>query len=113
MKRVLAMLVIEVESVPPRLRGRLSVFLLEVRTGLYIGNVSKRVRDMLWQQVRSFIGNGNAVMAWNTNNESGFDIVTHGKNRRIPVDFDGYKLVAFVSEDMANNVYDGDWSVPE
>jgi CRISPR-associated protein Cas2 len=92
------MLVIVVESAPPRLRGRLAVFLLEIRAGVYIGNVSKRVREMLWKQVISFVADGNAVMAWTTNTESGFDFVTWGENRRLPVEMDGYKLVAFVNQ---------------
>lgn len=50
---------------------------------------------MLWEQVLSFVGEGNAVMIWNTNTESGFDFLTTGVNRRVPVEFDGYKLVAF------------------
>ncbi len=89
------MLVIVVESAPPRLRGRLGVYLIEVRTGVYIGDTSRRVREMLWEQVCFFCGDGNALMAWNTNTESGFDFVTHGKNRRMPVDMDGMKLVSF------------------
>ncbi len=35
-------------------------------------------------------------MIWSTNTESGFDFKTVGKNRRIPVDFDGVKLVSFL-----------------
>jgi CRISPR-associated protein Cas2 len=96
------MLVIVVENVPPRLRGRLAVFLLEIRAGVYIGDVSKRVRDMLWEQVLSFIENGNAVMAWSTNTESGFDFCTNGPNRRLPIDMDGMKLVAFMPEEKKN-----------
>ena len=88
------MLVIEVESVPPRLRGRLNVYLIEIRTGLYVGDVSRRVREMLWKQVCAFCRDGNAAMIWNTNTESGFDFVTVGPNRRVPVDLDGLKLVA-------------------
>jgi len=34
-------------------------------------------------------------MAWNTNTESGYDFLTVGKNRRVPVDFDGLRLVSF------------------
>jgi CRISPR-associated protein Cas2 len=34
-------------------------------------------------------------MIWSTNTESGFDFRTVGKNRRMPVDFDGMKLVSF------------------
>ena len=92
------MLVIVVENAPPRLRGRLAVFLLEIRAGTYIGKVSARVRKMLWEQVVGFVKDGNAVMAWSTNTESGYDFVTNGPNRRMPVEFDGYKLVAFMPE---------------
>jgi CRISPR-associated protein Cas2 len=89
------MLVIVVENVPPRLRGRLGVYLIEARTGVYVGDVSTRVREMLWEQVEFYIQEGNAVMIWSTNTESGFDFRTVGKNRRMPVDFDGMKLVSF------------------
>ena len=95
------MLVIVVETVPPRLRGRLAVFLVEVRAGVYVGSASKRVREMLWEQVQAYCVDGNAVMAWPTNTESAFDFVTHGPNRRMPVDFDGLKLVSFHPEPKA------------
>lgn len=39
------MLVIVLENAPPRLRGRLAIWLLEVRAGVYVGNYSARVRD--------------------------------------------------------------------
>jgi len=90
------MLVIVVENVPPRLRGRLAVWLLEVRAGVYVGNYSRRIREMIWENVEAGIGDGNAVMAWTTGTESGFDVLTLGENRRIPVDFDGMKLVSFL-----------------
>ena len=92
------MLVIVVENVPPRLRGRLAIWLLEVRAGVYVGNVNRRIREMIWGQVEKGIEDGNAVMAWNTNTESGFDFMTLGANRRIPVEMDGIKLVSFLPE---------------
>jgi len=90
------MLVIVTENAPPRLRGRLAVWLLEVRAGVYVGNYSTKVRDMLWNQVEEGIEDGNAVLAWATNNESGFDIRTFGANRRIPYELDGMTLVSFL-----------------
>jgi CRISPR-associated protein Cas2 len=92
------MLVIVVENVPPRLRGRLAVWLLEVRAGVYVGDLSRRVREMLWETVEKGIENGNAVMVWSTNTEAGFDVATLGVNRRIPVELDGMKLVSFLPE---------------
>jgi CRISPR-associated protein Cas2 len=92
------MLVIVVENAPPRLRGRLAVWLLEIRAGVYVGKVSRRIREMIWNQIDVGIENGNAVMAWSTNTESGFDFETLGKNRRVPVEMDGVKLVSFLPE---------------
>ena len=89
------MLVIVVENVPPRLRGRLAVWLVEVRAGVYVGDLSTRVREMIWSQVAEGIEEGNAVLVWSTNTESGFDFLTLGKNRRMPVELDGLKLVSF------------------
>ncbi len=89
------MLVIVVENVPPRLRGRLAVWLVEIRAGVYVGDLSTKVREMLWQQVEAGIEDGNAIMTWSTNTESGFDFLTLGKNRRLPVEYDGLKLVSF------------------
>ena len=45
------MLVIVLENGPARLRGRLSVWLLEVHAGVYIGDFSQKVREMLWMQI--------------------------------------------------------------
>jgi len=45
------MLVIVLENSPPRLRGRLAIWLLEIRAGVYVGNYSTKVRDYIWNQV--------------------------------------------------------------
>jgi CRISPR-associated protein Cas2 len=89
------MLVIVVENAPPRLRGRLAVWLLEIRAGVYVGVYSRRVREMIWEQVAGAIEGGNAVIAWAAPNDAGFEFDTCGMNRRIPVDYDGFRLVAF------------------
>lgn len=95
----MSMIVVVTEAVPPRLRGRLAVWLLEVRAGVYIGDVSKRVREMIWEQVSALAEEGNVVMAWATNTESGFDFTTYGSNRREPIDLDGLRLVRFTPLD--------------
>ena len=92
------MLVIVLENAPPRLRGRLAVWLLEVRAGVYVGDYSVKVREMLWETVRVGLEEGNAVMAWTAPTESGFDFCTLGKNRRIPKEMDGIQLVSFLPE---------------
>jgi CRISPR-associated protein Cas2 len=98
------MLVIVLENAPPRLRGRLAVWLLEIRAGVYVGNYSAKVREHIWNQVEKGIAEGNAVMAWRTINEAGFDFVTLGQNRRIPVELDGAKLVSFLPMGEENDL---------
>ena len=91
-------MVIVTENVPPRLRGYLAKWLLEIRAGVYIGDYSVKVRDMLWKNVKLEIEEGNAIVAWSTNNEAGYDFDTYGKNRRIPIQIDGFPLVSFFPE---------------
>jgi CRISPR-associated protein Cas2 len=95
------MLVIVVEAAPPRLRGRLAVWLLELRAGVYVGTYGRRVREMIWEQVRAYIEDGNAVIAWAAPNDAGFEFDTCGLNCRVPVDLDGFRLVAFGTEPRA------------
>jgi hypothetical protein len=47
------MMVVVLTNAPPRLRGRLAAWLLEVRAGVYVGDYSARTREMIWEQVQS------------------------------------------------------------
>ncbi len=89
------MMVIVLNNAPPRLRGRLAAWLLEVRAGVYVGDYSARTRTRIWEQVEAHIEGGDAVMIWKAPTDQGFDFLTIGRNRRMPVDFDGLKLVSF------------------
>ena len=89
------MLVIVVENAPPRLRGRLAAWLVEVRAGVYVGNYSARTRERIWGEVKQALGAGDAVMVWRVPTDQGYDFATLGENRRMPLDFDGLKLVCF------------------
>lgn len=89
------MMVIVVENAPPRLRGRLSLWLAEVRAGVYVGVYNRRVRERIWGEVKVMIGAGNAVIAWSAPTDSGFAFEAIGENRREPADFDGLTLVKF------------------
>ncbi len=89
------MMVIVLENAPPRLRGRLALWLLEIRAGVYVGQYSVRIREMLWQQVYEGLEQGNTVMAWSCSEEAGFDFRTLGTNRRKPCYLDKVKLISF------------------
>ncbi len=89
------MMVIVVNNAPPRLRGRLAAWLLEIRAGVFVGHYSARTRSRIWKQVECGIEQGDAVMCWKAPTDQGFDFLTIGQNRRMPKDFDGLKLVQF------------------
>ena len=99
------MMVIVVESAPPRLRGRLAVWLLEIRAGVYVGRYSRKVRERIWKDVEELIEEGDAVLAWAAPTDQGYDFATVGRNRRMPVDFDGLKLVVFAPQDSPDSPY--------
>lgn len=77
---------------PPRLRGDLSKWLCEINTGVYVGQVSGRVRDALWDRVCKNLQTGRATMVYTTNGEQKMDFRVHNTTWT-PVDFDGIKLM--------------------
>ncbi|MGE0024830.1 MAG: type I-E CRISPR-associated endoribonuclease Cas2e [Hyphomicrobium sp.] len=96
------MIVVVCENAPPRLRGRLSLWLAEIRAGTYVGTYGRRVREHLWDDIEAMIGKGSAVMAWSTSaTESGFDFLVVGDDRRVPVLVDGFALVRFKPRDTS------------
>lgn len=92
------MTVLVVEAVPPGLRGQLTRWFLELRAGVFIGTLDARVRGLVWDRVCKQVRKGNAVMAWAANNEQGFELLSHGKNRREIIDMDGLLLMRVASE---------------
>ena len=91
------MLVIVTENAPPRLRGRLSLWLAEIRAGVYVGVYSPKTRQRIWREVEELIGDGSAAIAWSAPTDSGFMFATLGENRREPIDMDGLTLVRFAA----------------
>lgn len=86
------MIVIVLTVSPPKLRGHLTRWLFEISSGVYVGKVSSRVRELLWQQVLENISDGRAIMVYATNNEQGMEFRTHGQTW-YPVDYDGLELI--------------------
>ena len=52
------MMVVVVSNAPPRLRGRLAAWLVELRAGVYVGDYSARTREMIWDQVLGGLDHG-------------------------------------------------------
>ena len=55
------MIVLCVTNCPPGLRGDLSKWLNEINAGVYVGRLSARVREELWDRVCIHIKNGQAT----------------------------------------------------
>ncbi|WP_333774702.1 type I-E CRISPR-associated endoribonuclease Cas2e [Streptomyces sp. IBSBF 3136] len=86
------MTVIVLTNCPPGLRGFLTRWLLEISAGVFIGNPSARIRDLLWTEVQQYAGQGRALLAHTTNNEQGFTFRTHDHAWH-PVDQEGLTLI--------------------
>ena len=87
------MVVIVLESVPKSVRGELTRWLLEVRAGVFVGNISAIVRDKLWEMLCQKLKDGNGLLMHNAANEQGYLIRTHGESNYLVRDFDGLLLV--------------------
>ena len=88
------MVVITLEKVSRSLRGELTRWLVELDTGVFVGRVSARVRELLWEKVVEKAGEGRCTMAWNAANEQGFWIRIYGHEDRKVLVLDGVELVA-------------------
>ena len=86
------MVVMILEKVTPSLRGELTRWLLQPHTGVFVGTVSARVRDLLWQRVCRSRKEGAGVLVYPDDTEQGFAIRTCGKTKRTMVDFEGLIL---------------------
>lgn len=86
------MIVITLSKVPAALRGDLTKWCQEIQTGVYVGNFSARIRDLLWSRIQKNIGLGEATIVYTTNNELGYKFKTTRSDKKI-VDFDGIPLI--------------------
>lgn len=83
------MITLVLSKVPEGIRGHLTKWLLEVAPGVFVGRVSSRIRDHLWDITCENIGEGTAIMVIAARNEQGFTVRNVG-HRWKPVDLDGF-----------------------
>jgi CRISPR-associated protein Cas2 len=84
--------VIVVAACPVGLRGHLTRWLLEIAPGVFVGKISARVRDLMWQRVLDMVRTGRAIMVYAADNEQGLAFKVHEHNWE-PVDIDGIALM--------------------
>ena len=81
------------EKVPPSLRGELTRRLIEPKPGVFVGHVSARVRDKLWEKCCQSKRRGGVIQIWSTNTEQRFKIRMDGDTSRQVVDLEGLQLI--------------------
>lgn len=87
------MLVMILEKVPIRLRGELTRWLVEPRSGIFVGHVNGMVRDRLWEKCCNARGAGGVIQLWSTNNEQHFAMRMSGETSRKIVELEGLQLI--------------------
>ncbi len=87
------MVVFLMEKVPVSLRGEITRWMLELRPGVFVGNISALVREKLWEMVCQKLKGGAATLLHSAANEQGYKIRTFGDTTRKVKDFDGLQLI--------------------
>lgn len=86
------MIVLVVTACPEGLRGDLTRWLLEISPGTFVGNVSAKARDALWERTCSYAGSGRAILVYSSNSEQRLRFKVH-KHDWKPVDIEGLTLM--------------------
>ena len=82
------MVVIVLSAAPAGLRGALTRWLLEVSTGVFVGHLSARVRDQVWELIAENLGAGRALLIYPVRSEQRYAILSLGHDR-MPLDVEG------------------------
>lgn len=86
------MMVLVVTACPAGLRGDLSKWVMEIAPGVFVGDPTARIRDLLWERTVDLCKSGRALQVYSTNNEQGMEFRTHKYDWQ-PTDFDGLTLM--------------------
>ena len=86
------MVVIVLTACPVGLRGHLTKWLLEISPGVFVGHITKRVRNLLWDRVVELAKDGRAILIHSSRGEQQLSFRVH-RHDWAPVDFDGVTLM--------------------
>jgi CRISPR-associated protein Cas2 len=88
------MLLIDLLGAEKLLEGQVSRKLLEIRPGVYVGSLSKRQMELLWDAVLASEPQA-ALLVYAANTATGISMKSVGSHRYRLIDCDGLQLVAF------------------
>jgi CRISPR-associated protein Cas2 len=67
--------------------------MIEVKAGVFVGRVTPRVRDELWEAAVKGSRRGSCLQLWDALNEQGYAMRSHGDPSYRPVDMEGLVLI--------------------
>ncbi len=88
------MTVLILENVPTGFRGEITQWLLEVKVGVFIGNITATVRDRLWNKVKQETDVGAGLIVYSAQTEQGFLMDMFNTPKRKVVDMEGIYLIS-------------------
>jgi CRISPR-associated protein Cas2 len=86
------MIVLILDNASASLKGELTRWLIQIKPGVFVGKLSARVRDKLWEKITSYKTPVNATLVYSSNTDQGFKVLNCGHTKMEIVDFDGYIL---------------------
>lgn len=88
------MVIVILDNATPAQKGVMSRLTLELKAGVFVGNLGRRVREKLWRKI-SADWNASALLIFSTNNEQGYAALSNGDPTREIVEMEGMILTAF------------------
>lgn len=85
-------MVLILTACPPGLRGYVTRWLLEASPGVFVGRLSARVRENLWDLVVAERKQGKVLLIYSTNNEQGYAVLSTG-HKWNPIELEGMTLL--------------------
>lgn len=79
-------------GVPAGMRGDITRWLAELAPGVYVGKVSRRVRESLWSRICDGADPGGALLIAPAANEQGYEVLTHNYKWSV-TDLDGVSFL--------------------
>jgi CRISPR-associated protein Cas2 len=73
---------------------------IELKAGVFVGNINRRIREKLWDKI-VHKWKANALLIYTTNNEQGFGALANGDTSRELIDHEGLLLTQFTRTDKA------------
>ena len=86
------MTVIVLTACPTGVKGDLSRWLLEIAPGVFVGRISARLRDRLWERIVGMMRDGRAIMVYSARNEQHLAFKAFQPDWQV-VDCDGVELI--------------------